>query len=104
MSVRLFLDKGRMMILEWIEKYGSPVDVLIVGAGMAVVWFILYLVKSQKAHNERLWAEITNLKYQFNQLDKLTYTLSILHKRDGLDLIKESANSQGDYGINRDIG
>lgn len=90
------------MILEWIEKYGSPVDVLIVAMGMAVVWLIFYLVKSQKAQNVRMWKEITDIKYQVNQIDKLTYTLSILHKRDGLDLIKESANSQGDYGLNRD--
>jgi hypothetical protein len=90
------------VILEWIEKYGSPVDVLIVAMGMAVVWLIFYLVKSQKAQNVRMWKEITDIKYQVNQIDKLTYTLSILHKRDGLDLIKESANSQGDYGLNRD--
>ena len=93
-----------MMILEWIDKHGSPVDAIIVFMGMAVVWGILYLVRSQKAQNKGLWDEITNLKYQYNQLDKLTFTLSILHKRDGLDLIKESANSQGDFGINRDIG
>ena len=90
------------MILEWIEKWGSPVDVIIVAMGMLVVWLILYLVKSQKAQNVRMWAEIKDIKYQVNQIDKLTYTLSILHKRDGLDLIKESANSQGDYGLNRD--
>ncbi len=92
------------MILEWVDKYGSPVDVIIVGMVMCVVWFILYIVRSQKAQSRRMWAEITTLKYQTNQIDKLTYTRSILHKRDGLDLIKESANSQGDYGLNRDSG
>jgi len=92
-----------MMILEWIEKWGSPVDVIIVAMGMLVVWLILYLVKSQKAQNVRMWKDIKDLKYQLNQVDKLTYTLSILHKRDGLDLIKESANSQGDYMLNRDV-
>ena len=91
------------MILEWVEKYGSPVDVIIVGMGMAVVWMILYLMKSQKAQNARMWKEVTDLKYQINQIDKLTYALAILHKKDGLDLIKESANSHGDYGLNRDV-
>jgi len=91
------------MILEWVEKYGSPVDVIIVGMGMAVVWMILYLMKSQKSQNARMWKEVTDLKYQINQIDKLTYALAILHKKDGLDLIKESANSHGDYGLNRDV-
>ena len=91
------------MILDWIDKFGSPVDAIIVGMGMLVVLGISYLVKSQKAQNVRVWAAITDMRYQVNQLDKLTYTLSILHKRDGLDLIKESANSQGDYGLNRDV-
>ena len=90
------------MILEWIEKYGSPVDVLLVGAGMGVVWLIFYIAKSQKAQSRRMWAEISTLKYQVNQIDKLTYAMAILHKKDGADLIKESANSQGDYGLNRD--
>ena len=40
--------------------------------------------------------------YQVNQIDKLTYAMAILHKKDGADLIKESANSHGDYGLNRD--
>jgi hypothetical protein len=91
------------MILEWIATHGSPVDAVIMFMGFCVVWLIRYIVNSQKAQNVRLWKEITSLKYQLNQVDKLTYTLSILHKRDGLDLIKESANSQGDYGLNRDV-
>jgi len=85
------------MIYDWIATHGSPVDAVIIFMGVLVVWLIRYIVSSQKAQNIRMWAEIKDLKYQVNQIDKLTYTLSILHKRDGLDLIKESANSQGDY-------
>ena len=94
------------MIVDWIELHGSPVDVLIVLAGIGVVWLIRCIVKSQKAQNARLWHENKQLRYEINQLDKIVFTLNIVRKViDGkpVDVIKESRDSQGNYGLDRDI-
>ena len=91
------------MILDWIQQHGSPVDVIEVVMGVGVFFAGSYFLRRQNGQNERLWAENKELRYQLNQIDKLVFTLCVLHKRDGLDLIKESANSAGDFGLNRDV-
>ena len=86
------------MILEWIATHGSPVDAVIIFMGMLVVWLIRYIVKSQKAQNARMWAEIKEVKQKYNQLDKLTLLNSFLISQlNGESVVKVHRN--GDYEI-----
>jgi len=86
------------MIYDWIATHGSPVDAVIIFLGMLVVWLIRYLVKSQRAQNVRMWAEIKEVKQKYNQLDKLTLLNSFLISDiTGKKVVKIHRN--GDYQI-----
>ena len=94
------------MILDWIEKYGTPIDVIIVAMGMLVVWLIMYLVKSQKAHNARVWEAVKENTRLYNQVDKLEALNSLAIRclsNGAIRTVKQSADGKGDHAINRDV-
>jgi hypothetical protein len=81
-----------MSLLAWISEHGNPVDLVMFIMGIGV---FMLLLEARR--------EIKDLKYKYNTLNVLVFYLSKHHQSEtGTKLIKTSANSQGDYGIDRD--
>ena len=91
------------MLVDWIELHGSPVDAVIVFMGFGVVWLIGYIVKSQKAQNERVWKEVRRLDERYHRLDALQFgTAKAIQAANGkLTLVNESADGDGNHSLDR---
>lgn len=90
-----------MEILDWVMRYGSPVDAVIVALGVPVVVYVGYI---QRRQIEKLNNEITELTRLYNQVDKLTYGIAIVLKlKKRVSVMKQSANGVGDHALDRDV-
>ena len=83
------------MSIDWLIKLGaSNIDVLIfvMGIGWSLYSF------NQHRETKKI---LRDLNYKYNVLNTLVFYLCKEHEREtGVKLIKEGANSQGDFGAN----
>jgi len=83
------------MSIDWLIKLGaSNIDVMILIMGLG---WSLYSFNQHRETKKKL----SDLSYKYNVLNTLVFFLCKEHEREtGVKLIKEGANSQGDYGAN----
>lgn len=85
------------MSIDWIIKLGaSQIDIIILIMGIA------WSMYSFNAHRE-VKKKLVKLEYQYNVLNTLVFHLCKVEQRKSrVKLIKEGANSQGDYSASHE--
>lgn len=97
------------------EWQASPVDFLIVLLGVIVVLIVYRMHIDQKKEidrlrekisksNDELWREIRRANERYHRLDTLNFGMAkAIQSRIKVKLIKEDANGDGDYAIDRSV-
>ena len=97
------------------EWGATPVDFLIVFMGFAAVAFFYALSKHVRGEFDRLrndsrkeldkaWDELNRANERYHRLDTLNYGMAkAIQSRTKVKLIKEDANGDGDYSVDRSV-
>ncbi len=102
--------------LGWLKEIGaSPFDTVLILFGFVFAGIVFFKARRDKAaadekdknHVKRLDAHATDIKELrrlYHQLDKHSYGVSIaIRKKEDIEIIKQSANGEGDHALNRDV-
>ncbi len=102
--------------IQWLVDMGaSPADIMVFIIVVMFAAFFLWrdkqraddCIRREAARDKELalvWEELKTLTYRYSQVDKLTYGIGIAIQREGkIKLFKQSANSEGDNALNRDV-
>jgi hypothetical protein len=86
----------------------TPMDVLILFMGIAFATFVIFSIaraeKSRKESNKAIWDAINENKRKYAALNAWTYGASVaIRVHTGVNLLKQSADGQGETALNRDI-
>lgn len=101
-----------MFPVKWLDYLdASHADIMIFIIGMLFAAYVIHRDKQRNEELRELWRENKELReenktlsYRYHQVDKLTYGIAIaIQKKTGIKLVKQSANSEGDDSLNRDV-
>ena len=101
-----------MIVESVIAMGGTPADIAIVIVGFLFATFVIWRDKQKSKERAMIWDKLENITneklsaihYQYAQVVKLTYAMSVVIKhRLGVELLNESANSEGDSTLNRKL-
>ncbi len=95
------------MNISWLIELGATAPVIIVFVmGVMFAGYVMLRERAQKKLNDILFTESKELRHKYSQLDKIVFgmgiALQVKHNKE-MELIKQSADGNGDYVMNRDI-